>query len=132
MNAFFRTIFASAVAAGCIATPSLGEPVEGIWRTEPDAQGQVALVSASSCGEKLCGSIVAVENSDGQKIAHPNVGVRLFWDMAETSGGLYQGRAYVPAHQRDYAATMQVSGSQMKVRGCFGPVCQSQTWVRTR
>lgn len=33
-------------------------------------------------------------------------------------------------HNREYDGTLKVSGAKMTVKGCLGPVCQSQTWHR--
>lgn len=104
---------------------------EGLWRTEPDRKGQVAHVKSTRCGTAYCGTIVEVFSRDGQPVAAPTVGKRVFWDMTG-QGGTFEGRAFVPAHNRTYDGRMTVSGNRMKVSGCLGPVCQSQTWQRVR
>ncbi|MBM1815396.1 DUF2147 domain-containing protein [Sulfitobacter pseudonitzschiae] len=105
-----------------------GSPV-GTWLTEPDKKGQTAHVVAKPCGQALCGTITRAFDAQGNPIAHPNVGKRLFWDMVP-QGDVYAGRAFVPAHNREYDGTLKVSGAKMTVKGCLGPVCQSQTWHR--
>ena len=112
--------------------PVLAGAAEGVWKTGADAKGQIAYVTARRCGPALCGQITEVLSPQGQRIDHPNVGRKVFWDMRETGAGNYQGRAFVPALGRDYAATMKVSGQKMTVRGCFGPVCKSQIWTRLK
>ncbi|MCR8826334.1 DUF2147 domain-containing protein [Pseudosulfitobacter koreensis] len=101
----------------------------GTWKTEADKKGQTALVEAKPCGAGLCGTMVEVFDASGNQINHPNVGKRLFWDMVP-SGDAYEGRAYVPALNLEVNGTLKINGDTMKVGGCAGPVCQSQTWRR--
>lgn len=105
-----------------------GSPV-GTWKTQPDKKGQTAHVVAKPCGNAVCGTMIRAFDPQGNEIAHPNVGKRLFWDMVPQGDG-FAGRAYVPAHKREYDGTLKVSGQTMTVKGCLGPVCQSQTWSR--
>ncbi|WP_299687384.1 DUF2147 domain-containing protein [uncultured Tateyamaria sp.] len=122
-------LLAGALSLGTSAALAAGP--EGIWRTEPDRKGQVAHVKSTRCGSGYCGTIVEVFGPSGAPVAAPTVGKRVFWDMTG-SGSVYEGQAFVPAHNRTYAGKMQVQGNRMKVSGCLGPVCQSQTWKRVR
>lgn len=106
------------------------EPALGTWLTEPDRKGQVAHVQVYECAKAICGKIIRTFNAAGQQIKHPNVGKRVFWNMTPEGDGTYEGRAYVPAHDREYAGELRLAGNRMTVRGCVGPVCQSQTWKR--
>ena len=101
----------------------------GVWLTQADRKGQVAHVVSEPCGAALCGTIARVFDQSGAQVAAPTVGQRVFWNMVP-DGDAFRGRAYVPAHGREYAAQMQVSGDRMTVSGCLGPVCQSQVWQR--
>lgn len=105
-----------------------GSPV-GTWKTQPDKKGQTAYVVTKPCGNALCGTMTQAFDQQGNEIDHPNVGKRLFWDMVPQGDG-FAGRAYVPAHKREYDGTLKVSGQTMTVKGCLGLVCQSQTWSR--
>lgn len=103
----------------------------GVWRTQADRKGQVADVKAEACGIYVCGTIVRVFDATGARVQAPTVGQRVFWNMAP-QGDIYVGRAYVPAHRRAYDAQIRVSGDRMTVKGCLGPICQSQVWTRLR
>ena len=123
--------FASVLVAACVLGGSaMADPALGTWLTEPDKKGQVAHVRVYECAKALCGQIVRTFNAAGQEIAHPNTGKRVFWNMIPEGGGEYEGRAFVPAHNREYAAEMQLAGNRLTVRGCLGPVCMSQLWKR--
>ncbi|MEL7166491.1 MAG: DUF2147 domain-containing protein [Pseudomonadota bacterium] len=113
------------------ASSAWAESPAGTWLTEADKKGQVAHVEARACGSAWCGTIVRVYDASGAQVNAPTVGKRVFWDM--TGGGnLYKGRAYVPAHNRSYAARMEMQGDRMRVSGCAGPLCLSQMWRRVR
>lgn len=117
------------IALTLAAAPVRAADPVGLWRTEPDQKGQVANVRATPCGAAICGTIVQVYDKGGAQIAAPTVGQKVFWDMT-LDGTDYVGRAFVPAHQREYRGRLSIRGDEMKVSGCLGPVCQSQTWTR--
>jgi uncharacterized protein (DUF2147 family) len=102
----------------------------GTWQTQPDKKGQIAHVKVTECDAALCGQIVRAYDSNGNRITTKNVGKRVFWDMTRTGDGNYRGRAWVPAHDREYAAKMKLQQNRLKVSGCLGPICQSQLWAR--
>ncbi|MDZ7709150.1 MAG: DUF2147 domain-containing protein [Roseovarius sp.] len=104
--------------------------VLGTWQTGPDKKGQVAHVEARPCGEAVCGWIVRSYDAEGKPITTANIGKRVFWNMTPVGDGEYRGRAWVPAHDREYAARMALEGRQLTVSGCVGPFCQSQVWSR--
>ncbi len=115
-----------------LGAPALADPAEGLWLTEADNRGQVAHVEVTRCGDAICGEIVKTFNRDGNAILHPNIGKRVFWGMKPVGGGEYEGRAFVPAHNREYPGQITLDGNKMKVGGCFGPICMSQDWRRVR
>lgn len=108
------------------------EPAVGVWRTEPDQKGIVAHVNVFECGPALCGKIVRTFDSNGQEIAAASLGERVIRDARLTTQGVYKGRAWVPAHKREYRAKMALNGNTLNVRGCLGPVCMSQNWARVQ
>jgi len=116
--------------AAFFGTGISAEPALGTWQTEADKKGQIAHVKVTRCDESLCGKIVRAYDSQGQRITTENVGKRIFWGMTRTGDGNYQGRAWVPAHDREYAAKMKLNDDRLKVSGCLGPICQSQLWAR--
>jgi len=123
--AIFAVLFGSAASAS--------DPALGKWRTEPDRKGQVGIVNVHECAEqKLCGRIVAARDPGGDPVVTPNVGKMVFWDMRPTEPGHYEGMAWVPARDAVYRAGMRLMGNRLKVRGCLGPICQSQVWTRVK
>lgn len=124
-----RTLTAACTAFVLGLSPAGAAGPEGIWLTEPDRKGQVAHVKSSKCGPSYCGTIVKVFDAAGKPVAAPTLGQRVFWNMSG-GGDTFKGRAYVPAHKRNYNAKIKLIGNRMKVSGCLGPVCQSQMWQR--
>jgi uncharacterized protein (DUF2147 family) len=117
-------------AAAFLPLSALAETPLGTWATPPDNKGISAHIEARPCGAATCGVIARTYDSEGRQVETPNLGVQVFWDMKPVSGDTWAGRAFVPAHKRSYPGTMQVQGNRMVVRGCLGPVCQSQIWRR--
>lgn len=127
-----RPIIALFVALTLGAATGVSASPSGLWVTEADRKGQTAHVHAKPCGSGYCGTIVEVFGPGGEPVDAPTIGTRVFWNMTPEGGGTYEGRAYVPAHDRNYRAQIEVKGSRMEVSGCLGPVCQSQTWTRVQ
>ncbi len=115
-----------------MSAPSWADPALGTWLTGPDKKEQVAHVDVFTCQGGVCGKIVRAYDKAGNPAPSPNIGVLVFWDMKPVGGGKYEGRAFVPAHNRQYDGALELRGDWMKVSGCLGPVCQSQTWKRVR
>ncbi|MEZ5715010.1 MAG: DUF2147 domain-containing protein [Paracoccaceae bacterium] len=105
------------------------ETLSGLWLTGPDAKGQVGHVRLASCGAAICGTVLKAFDRNGQPVATPNIGKRVIWDV-KPSGSGYAGRMHVSQLKADVDGTFQVAGKVLTVRGCMGPVCQSQRWKR--
>ena len=61
----------AAIFAVTAATAALADPVEGVWKTQPD-DGAYAHVKMSPCGDAICGTIVKTFN-DGGEYKSPNL-----------------------------------------------------------
>lgn len=127
----WRCFVSACVLAVMPAITFAGNPL-GTWHTEPDLKKQTAHVQVTKCGSGYCGTMVRVYDKSGKQISHKNIGKRLFWDARPTGKGDYTGRAYVPVFNKDFPATMTVSGSRLVVKGCNGPICKSQRWTLVR
>ncbi|MCJ7872651.1 DUF2147 domain-containing protein [Phaeobacter sp. J2-8] len=124
-------ILVTAVLAMTLAKAASAQSAEGLWASPPDPKGQTGIVQITPCGAALCGTLIKAFDPNGQPIVTPNVGKQLIWDMKAAGPGHYDGgRVYVPLFGRDYAATMQVSGTKLTVKGCAVGVCKSQHWQR--
>lgn len=124
-------IYLAAVSCAVLVPALAGADTPlGTWLTPPDAKGITAHIEARPCGAAACGVIARTYDRQGRPVQTPNLGVQVFWDMTPAGAGLWRGSAFVPAHNRTVKGTMQVRGDRMTVKGCLGPVCQSQVWAR--
>jgi uncharacterized protein (DUF2147 family) len=142
-------IFRSAlVALALLASPALAASPVGLWATE-GAKGQVRI---ETCGEKLCGKIVALaepnypdgkpkidrNNPDAALRERPIVGLPILRDFGPEKGEANKwsgGTIYDPESGSTYKCTMtlQADGT-LEVRGYVGmPLLgRSQTWTAVK
>jgi len=123
-------LFAAALAFG--ATAAMADPIEGVWKTEPD-DGSYALVKMSPCGPNFCGVISKTFNASGE-YKSPNLGKTLVIDMAPKGDGAYAGKVWRPSNDKIYTGKIQLNGNSMKLAGCVagGLICSKQTWQRAQ
>ena len=125
---------ASAVAGLVLAgTAALADPVYGTWKTGPGDDGSFAHVTLADCGGKICGTLGKAFNRAGKPVSSDKVGKRMIWDMAPAGDGKYSGgKIWAPDRDKTYKSKMALSGNALKVSGCVGPICRSQTWTRVQ
>ncbi|WP_157735877.1 DUF2147 domain-containing protein [Granulosicoccus antarcticus] len=116
-------------------------PVEGLWIT-PNYN---SIVKLTQCEEGLCAEIAWLWNIDvlGRKLLdekNPDeqqrrkslLGLSLFSNFRK-DGDVWKGRIYNPEDGRQYRASVrQLNANQLRLKGCWGPFCQSQRWLRLR
>ncbi|MEO8531576.1 MAG: DUF2147 domain-containing protein [Deltaproteobacteria bacterium] len=107
------------------------DPAVGLWQTPPDRKDLTSHIAVRLCGAKLCGTIIAAFDPTGKQVQTPNIGKELFWDMTpHGDGGYSNGTAWVPLLNVQVRASMTLSGNRLTVRGCKGPICDTQVWTR--
>ena len=121
----------SLIVVTCIllagAAAALAEPVSGMWKTEPGDSGAFLHVEIAPCGAEICGTITKVVGSDNQS----SLGKPIIWEMKSKGKGKYSGgKIWAPDADKTYKSKMSLSGDELKVSGCVGPFCRSQTWSR--
>lgn len=129
-----RLVVAAILAVVPLA--ALADPVEGIWKTKPDDNGNFGHVQIVPCGANFCGTLVEAFNGQGQKIDSPNVGKRIVWDMQAEGGGAYgSGKVWSPDRDKTYNSKMTLSGDNLSVKGCVmgGMICRDGgAWSRVK
>ena len=109
------------------------DPAEGIWKTQPDDNGNYGHVQIYPCEVRLCGVIVAAFNPDGSVRESKTVGKRMIWDMQAAGQGAYSGgKIWAPDRDKTYSSRMALSGARLDVSGCVFGICRSQAWTRVR
>ena len=143
--------FVSLAAAPAAATsPELGDQrVHGLWLTE----GGTATVRIADCGPHHAGGLMGatpcgvietadippgapttdVNNKDEAMRDKPIIGLTML-DGFEWRGGKWKrGRIYNPEDGKSYKSSIAVDeddANVLKVKGCIGPLCQTQRWTR--
>lgn len=116
------------------ATMALADPVEGIWQTKKDDNGNFGHVEVKPCGPAFCGVLIKSFDSAGAPIESPNIGRKIIWDMVAYADGLYDdGKVYSPDRDKTYNADMTLTGDKLAVRGCVLGICRDGgTWARVK
>lgn len=116
----------------------------GTWLTE---KGD-AKVRVSRCGSGVCGVIVWLrdpidpatgkkqvddKNENARLAKRPVIGISLFSGMKPSGANRWSGRIYNADDGKSYDSNVSVAGpDSLKVEGCLGSLCGSETWTRSR
>jgi uncharacterized protein (DUF2147 family) len=128
-----------------LAAPALAflapEPITGRWVTkEKDSIVTIAPCGASYCG-RLSQYLVTPEGGAGQKdINNPDpklrsrklLGIALLTGF-KPDGNVWRGKIYDPRNGKTYRSVLKrKSDNVLEVKGCIGPICQSQNWTKAK
>jgi uncharacterized protein (DUF2147 family) len=110
------------------------DPLEGIWKTKPDDNGNFGHIKVTPCGPAFCGTLVKSFDSTGKEVDSPNVGKLIIWDMVAYPDGLYDdGQIWSPDRDKTYNSDMTLKGDKLAVRGCVLGICRDGgTWTRVK
>lgn len=114
--------------------------LEGRWQTVRHG----ALVEIADCGNgtpcatlswadpALLGDVkYDIRNRNKDLRNRPLIGVPIFWGFTPSNNGWGRGRLYNPDDGKTFRAFLRpLSTTELRVTGCLGPFCRSQTWVR--
>lgn len=122
--------FAMLLAAGS----AFADPVEGMWKTKPDDNGNFGHIDVKPCGPAFCGTLVTAFDGSGTQIDSPNVGKRIIWDMVAYGEGVYDdGQIWSPDRDKTYNSEMKLTGNTLAVKGCVVGICRDGgTWTRVK
>ncbi len=123
-----------AAALAVFGTGAFADPVEGIWQTKKDDNGNFGFVKIAPCGPAFCGVLVKAFDGTGKEIDSPNIGRKIVTDMVAYPDGLYDdGTIYSPDRDKTYNGDMTLAGDSLKVRGCVLGICRDGgTWKRVK
>jgi uncharacterized protein (DUF2147 family) len=136
------TIMAALLAAPAAKAQFDGK-VSGIWLT----QAGDAKVRVSKCGGGICGVVVWLrdpidpatgkpqvddKNPNPALAKRPMIGLPLFMGMRAAGPNKWSGQIYNADDGNDYASNISILGPDtLKVEGCVGVLCGSETWTRS-
>jgi uncharacterized protein (DUF2147 family) len=134
--------FAIGLLLMIVAAPAFAaEPITGRWVTaEKDA-----VISIKPCGKRLCGTIDRflipppggsnqrdLNNSDPAKRERRLIGLSILSALTEDRD-VWRGEIYDPKSGRTYTSQVRRKGNDvLEVKGCLGPLCQTQEWAKAR
>lgn len=126
----------SFVSGNAYATPL---DISGVWYTKDNE----AKVLVKNCGDGTpCGNLIwfdpelggeklDVNNPDPDLQKRPLMGSSVFWGFERSKGKWKSGKIYDAGSGKTYKSKLELkSDGTLKVKGCIGPICQGQTWVR--
>ena len=121
-------------AFALLATTAFADPVEGVWKTKPDDNGNYGFVKVAACGPAFCGKLIKSFDSTGAELKSENVGKAIIWDMVAYPDGLYDdGQIWSPDRDKTYNSDMTLTGDKLAVRGCVFGICRDGgTWTRVK
>ena len=133
-------LFAAAALALPVAALAAPAPITGTYVTEDG----VALVQVGRCGATMCGKIAKIlkpnpkfsqtdtNNPDKSKRGRSILGLAVLTGFT-ADGDVWRGRIYDPKTGKDYRSVVQRNANGgLKVEGCLGPFCKTQTWRAAR
>lgn len=128
-----KTLSVAAVLA-FIAGGALADPVEGVWKTKPDDNGNFGYVEVKPCGAAFCGTLIKAFDRAGKEKPSENIGKQIIWDMVAYPDGLYDdGQIWSPDRDKTYNSDMTLTGDKLAVRGCVFGICRDGgTWIRVK
>lgn len=127
-----KKMILAAVAAFGLAGAAFADPIEGVWKTQPD-DGSYAHITIKPCGDAFCGVISRTFNADGE-YQSKNIGKKLVRNMKSVGGGSYEGKVWRPSNDKVYLGKADLNGNTMQLGGCIagGLYCKKQTWKRVK
>ena len=132
---------AMAALALCSTVATAAGPITGRWVTAE----KNAVVHIDRCGKALCGRIEKflilpaggkdqrdVNNPDPSKRTRKLLGTAILSSLNEDNG-IWRGQIYDPKTGRTYTSEVRRSATgTLEVKGCLGPLCQTQVWQKAR
>lgn len=117
-----------------MAGPALADPVEGVWQTKPDDNGNYGHVQVAPGSDKICGVLIKSFDGTGAPFASPNIGKQIIWNMVAEGEGYYDsGKVWSPDRDKTYNANMTLSGDTLGLKGCVIGICRDGgTWMRVK
>ena len=124
--------FALAAAALVLMTgAALADPLEGMWRTVADDNGNSGLIEVAPCGDMLCGTLIKSFDAAGAEMASDNIGRQIIFDTVNDGDGNYSGQVYSPDRDKTYNSYLVLTGDSLSVRGCVLGFCrEGGVWSR--
>lgn len=129
-----RLMVALVLGLGMAGGAHAADPVEGVWQTKPDDNGNFGHIEIKPCGAAYCGTLIKAFDPAGAEAESPNVGKQIVWDMVAQGDGTYEdGKVWSPDRDKTYNSYMVLEGDGLTVKGCVLGICRDGgTWSRVK
>ncbi|WP_341366431.1 DUF2147 domain-containing protein [Yoonia sp. BS5-3] len=128
-----KKIMMAAIGAIAFAGAAFADPLEGLWQTAQDDNGNFGHIQVAPCGPALCGTLVRSFDASGNEIASNFTGRNIISETTPSGGGQYRGKVYSPDRDKTYNSRLQLNGNSLSVSGCVLGICRDGgTWTRVQ
>ncbi|WP_439154905.1 DUF2147 domain-containing protein [Yoonia sp.] len=128
-----KTLAITTLALLGLAGPVLADPLEGMWRTARDDNGNSGIIQVAPCGDALCGTLVQSFDADGNELTTNNIGRQIISQTIARGDGAYRGKVWSPDRDKTYNSRLQLTGNTLSVSGCVLGICRDGgTWTRAQ
>jgi len=128
-----KKIMMTAVAAISLAGAAFADPLEGMWQTAQDDNGNFGHIQVAPCGAALCGTLVKSFDAAGAEMSTPNIGRQIISETTARGDGAYRGKVWSPDRDKTYNSRLQLTGDTLAVSGCVIGICRDGgTWSRVQ
>ncbi len=122
-------------AALCMLSGAAFADISGLFRTEPNDDGNYITVMFDACDDGsglYCGVIAAAYNAEDEANEdYENIGRKIVWKMESKGSGVFEGgMIWAPDTDKTYNSQMKLSGDTLTVEGCILFICRGQDWTR--
>jgi Delta7-sterol 5-desaturase len=120
-------VFAFSIAFAQPARAATPTELAGDWAT-PGLGAVVRLAPCFDNNERLCGRLIWAW--DPSRVQRGAIGGEMLHDFVWRDGSWVDGEVFNPEEGRTYSGSIRPDGDVLRLRGCAGPFCQTQTWRR--
>jgi uncharacterized protein (DUF2147 family) len=128
----------TAIIGIAVSANAAAASIKGRWVTKE----KDSVVEISACGAAMCGRVSkflktppgGMDQKD-TKNADKNLRSRKIMGMAvlhslKADGEVWRGTIYDPRNGKSYRSVVYLQkNGNLNVKGCLGPICQSQVWT---
>jgi uncharacterized protein (DUF2147 family) len=126
-----KKLLLAAAATVMMSGAAFADPLEGMWRSTADDNGNSGLIQVAPCGDMLCGTLVKSFDPSGAEMASPNIGRQIISQTVNNGDGNYSGKVWSPDRDKTYNSRLVLSGDTLSVSGCVLGICRNGgTWQR--
>ena len=123
----------SAIIGIAVAANAAAASINGRWTTKE----KDSVVEIAACGTAMCGRVAkflktppgGVDQKDKNLRSRKVMGMAVLHSL-KADGEVWRGTIYDPRNGKSYRSVVYLQkNGNLNVKGCLGPICQSQVWT---